>query len=382
MIRLLKGGHCYVPEDKGIQDILIVCGKICRMESHIEAAWPDVEIINCTGMTVCPGFIDQHAHITGGGGEAGPVSRIPELMPGSIAGAGVTTLVGVLGVDDITRTPYNLLAKARGLEAEGFTTYMYTGSYTLPASTITGSVSRDIALIDKVVGVGEVALADHRSSHPTLQQLKELAIEAHKGGLVGGKPGIVHFHIGDGSEGMNGLFELIRKSEFPPAMFVPTHINRTFQLFDQGMEFLQAGGNMDITAGQDTTVGYSIKQCMKKIWESQKDASRITVSSDANGSTTPVEGEGDGVCDIQTFFDDIRDCLLDSSLDRSFVLRSVTSNVAKILGIYPVKGTLAVGSDADILVLNEDLHIQTLLVKGEIFMQDGKRAKKGQYEEL
>ena len=164
---------------------------------------------------VCPGIIDQHVHITGGGGEQGPISRIPEIMFSELVEAGVTTVVGVLGFDSITRSVAGLLAKARGLEAEGITTYIYTGSYGSPTETLTGRVLTDIVLLDKVIGVGEIALSDYRSFHPSLEDLRVLASEAMAGGMLGGKAGILHLHVGDGREGLGSLFRLLDESDFP-----------------------------------------------------------------------------------------------------------------------------------------------------------------------
>ena len=186
----------------------------------------------------------------------GPVSRIPEIMFSEIIEAGITTVVGVLGFDSITRNIAGLLAKARALEAEGLTTYIYTGSYGSPTETLTGRVLTDIVLLDKVIGVGEVAIADYRSNHPSLEDLRTLASEANAGGMLGGKAGVMHIHLGDGKEGLDSLFRLLNESDFPIEMFVPTHINRNPALFEQGMELWRRGGNIDLTAGETAGTHY------------------------------------------------------------------------------------------------------------------------------
>jgi beta-aspartyl-dipeptidase (metallo-type) len=255
MFKLLKDGHCFAPNDIGTKDILIAFDKICEIKDLIEPErFQNAEIIDCRDCLVCPGIIDQHVHITGGGGEQGPISRIPEIMFSEIVKGGVTTVVGVLGFDSITRSIAELLSKARGLEAEGITTYIYTGSYGSPTETLTGRVITDIALIDKVIGVGEIAIADYRSNHPLLQDLRTLASEANVGGMLGAKAGVLHLHVGDGQEGLDSLFRLIDESDFPIGMFVPTHINRNEKLFNQGVTLLQKGGNIDLTAGETVTL--------------------------------------------------------------------------------------------------------------------------------
>ena len=46
----------------------------------------------------------MHSHITGGGGEAGPASRCPEARLSELLDAGITTVVGVIGTDTVTRS--------------------------------------------------------------------------------------------------------------------------------------------------------------------------------------------------------------------------------------------------------------------------------------
>jgi len=382
LFKLLKGGDCFNPSSIGQKDILLACGTICRIEDEIkvDGLW-DVEIIDCSGKIVCPGFLDQHVHITGGGGEQGPSSRIPELMLSDIALAGVTTAVGVLGVDGITRNIASLLSKARALESEGITTYIYTGSYGVPTATLTGKPVSDLALIDKVIGIGEVAIADYRSSYPTTQLLKELSSEAVIGGMLGAKAGVVHIHVGDGKAGISQLFELVEEYDFPINMFVPTHLNRNKELFEQAIKFARIGGYIDLTAGEKTGKGFSVPDALNILVNSGINMEKVTVSSDGNGSI-PESGNGMGVGKVKQLFDDIRNSVINKGIAFDTVLKTVTSNVAKVLKVYPRKGALSLGSDADILILNKNnLTLHTVIAKGEILVSNGKAVKKGKYEE-
>lgn len=376
MFTLLKNGYCFSPDYMGKKDILIVYDKIAAIADEIPPdKYGEVEVIDCRQCLVCPGIIDQHVHITGGGGEQGPVSRIPEIMFSEIIEAGITTVVGVLGFDSITRNIAGLLAKARALEAEGLTTYIYTGSYGSPTETLTGRVLTDIVLLDKVIGVGEVAIADYRSNHPSLEDLRTLASEANAGGMLGGKAGVMHIHLGDGKEGLDSLFRLLNESDFPIEMFVPTHINRNPALFEQGMELWRRGGNIDLTAGE--TAGYSIGEAFTRLWENNIDLNRVTVSSDGNGSSD----NDAGINSINQLFKDLVSCVLDKKMDFADIIRTVTINPAKVLKLYPQKGCLLPGSEADILVLKQkDLTIHRLIVKGQVAVKGRQAVIKGKFE--
>ncbi|MEQ9564027.1 MAG: amidohydrolase family protein, partial [Woeseiaceae bacterium] len=204
MLALLLNAQVFAPADIGIRYLLIGGGRILAMAAKRE----DIDatsatVIDLQGRRLIPGLIDGHAHVTGGGGESGFASRVPPQSLGKFTTAGVTTVVGVLGTDDTTRDTRALLAQTRGLREEGLGAFCHTGGYHLPPVTLTGSVRDDIVFLDPVIGVGEVALSDHRSSQPTCEELLRLASDAHVAGMISGKAGIVHLHLGDGPRGLD-----------------------------------------------------------------------------------------------------------------------------------------------------------------------------------
>lgn len=378
MFKLLKNVECYAPAYCGRKDILIVQGTIYRIEDSIDARYlPEMQVFDCSGRMAWPGLIDQHVHITGGGGEEGPASSVPELMLSDLLAAGVSTVVGVLGADGVTKTMQGLLTKARGLEEEGMNTYIYSGYYSIPAATLTGRVLTDIALIDKVIGAGEIAISDYRSSHPTVQVLKELSSEVMTGGMVGGKAGVLHMHVGDGKAGLKPLFELVESADFPMEMFVPTHLNRNRALFAQATQYNGRGGVIDLTAGERTGKAYSVPDALKILVESGANMGKVTVSSDGNGSMPGSRS----AATVKQLFLDIRDCIQSRGLPMETVIRTVTENVARVLKLYPSKGILEPLSDADILILHQDgLEIDKLFIGGELMADGGKPVKRGRYE--
>src|SRR5215213_10312363 len=160
-MQLLRNADLYDPQPKGRVSLLIGGERILWIGDELELpANLGVTGRNLEGRRVIPGLIDCHVHLTGGGGEAGMHTRVPPLQLSRLTGGGVTTAVGLLGTDDTVRSPAEVLAAARGLIAEGLSAYCYTGGYHVPPVTITGSVRADLANIDLVVGVGELAISD------------------------------------------------------------------------------------------------------------------------------------------------------------------------------------------------------------------------------
>lgn len=151
MFILIKNARIYSPKDLGYKDILICNDKIVDVGKDININVKNIKIVDGTGKIVFPGYIDQHVHVVGGGGEGGFTTRVPEINVSSCIKGGVTTLVGLLGTDAITRSVENLVAKTKALNEEGITAYCLTGSYEYPSITLTGSVQKDIAYINEVI---------------------------------------------------------------------------------------------------------------------------------------------------------------------------------------------------------------------------------------
>ena len=269
MFTLIKGGFLYSPQKTGVRDILIAGRTIAKISDRIDL--PDdfnADTIPASGKIVTPGLIDLHVHLLGGGGEGGPRTRTPEITLSRITRAGVTTVIGCLGTDDISRRPETLLAKAMQLEEEGISAYIYCGSYQFPMATLTGSVRKDIALIPKVIGVGEIAVSDHRSSQPTFEDLCRVAAEARVGGMVGGKAGLVHLHMGSGPRKLDPIIRIVKETEIPISQFLPTHVTRTEPLLKQAIEFAKMGGNIDFTVkGQDLTFPLTTSRSLRMALE-------------------------------------------------------------------------------------------------------------------
>lgn len=387
---LLRGANVLAPDELGVQDILLAGGKIAAIAPSLKAPEGyDCEIIDLSGQTLLPGFIDSHVHLIGGGGEGGYATRTPEILLSKVTTSGVTTMVGCLGTDGTTRHVESLLAKARGLEAEGITTYIYTGAYELPTPTITGSVRKDIIMIDKVIGAGEIAMSDHRSAQPSVAEYRKLVAEARVGGMLSGKAGVVDMHLGDGKDGLKTLFEITANGEIPKVQFIPTHVNRNSALFEESLHWAKEGGIMDITSGirpaadgSDTVVKPST--AMKRALAAGVPIAQITMSSDGNGSMPLFDAAGNtvgvGVASQTSLLEEVRDMVKQEGIKPSDAIRPVTSSIAKVLKLWPQKGCVAIGSDADLTVVNADFELRHVWAKGRHMVENGKAIVVGTFE--
>lgn len=344
------------PQD-GRQDLLLAGGKIEDMApaGRFPSGGLPAERVDCSGLFAFPALIDQHVHVMGAGGEQGFASRTREIPAPEIFAAGVGTVVGLLGTDACTRSPEALFAKAAALETQGVTAYLYAGSYAVPPVTFTGSVERDMLLLDRVLGVGEIAISDHRSSQPTAQQLLEIAAQVHRGALLAGKAGVLHLHVGNSPEGLRPL-RALQKSDLPLRMFVPTHVNRSRRLFEEAVAYCRGGGNIDLTAGE--TKGVPVAEAVGRLIARGAPMERVTLSSDAGGSVP-----GGSVSRIGALAEDIRRCV-ERGVPPPLAFRLAGEHTARLLGIYPRKGALLPGSDADILLTDEHYRLQKLFCGG------------------
>lgn len=380
VLTLIKGARIFAPDPLGVGDILIAGHQIAAVAPEIDTpVGLSVRKVDGRDHIITPGFIDLHVHITGGGGEDGPASRIPEISCSEIVEAGVTTVVGLLGTDDISRTPAQLLSKALGLEQEGLNTFILSGSYAFPpVLTITGSVKKDLALIPHVIGVGELAISDHRSAEPTFEDFVKVAAEARVGGMLGHKAGLVNIHMGDGRKGFEPLFRLVQETDIPIGQLLPTHVNRNDDLFLQALEFLKLGGAVDLTIhnpGDDKDIE-NLAMKLDRVARNGKVQDRATFSSDANGSLPKFDSKGNfigmGVGRIDVLRQCIRRLIFDYDLKPEAILPYVTRNPAQRIGIGHYSGFLGSSMVADLVLFDQEWQVREVYCRGRVTVENGK----------
>lgn len=385
MIKLIKNAEVYAPAYLGKKDVLVIADKIARIEDKIEGydGLPEVEVFDFSGKKLLPGYIDMHMHITGGGGEQGPVSRVPEAMLSQITSCGITTVLGLLGTDGISRSMENLVAKARALNEEGITVYCLTGSYGLPSVTITGSVEKDIMMIPPIIGT-KIAVSDHRSSNPQGPELIAVGSATRRGGMISNTAGLVTMHMGSGRGKLDPLFYALDNSDIPVKNFLPTHMLRSHELMEEGAKLVRRGGYFDMTAGStDEDMEIGAEKIMEILsWEGMS-TDHLTMSSDAFGSQPKFNDRGECIgltyCSPKYLHLTIKS-LVRRGLPLEQAIKLLTSTPAELLGKAGVKGCVAVGADADLLVLDEELDIDSLFAKGQVAVLNKEIILKGRFE--
>jgi len=390
MITIIRNVDLYMPEPAGMKDILIARDRVAAIEDRIDppAGLPAATVIDAGGMIGVPGFVDGHVHIMGGGGEAGFATRTPQMNLTQATLAGVTSIVGVRGTDGISRSMEGFVAKARGLQEEGISAWVLTGSYQVPVMTITDRIESDIMMISEVIGVGEIAISDHRSSQPTFDELAKIGAAARIGGMLSAKAGIVSIHVGDGERGLGLIRDIIKKTEIPFRQFLPTHMNRNPTLFEEGIYYARDGGFIDFTTSTvEQFLAEGEQRCRKALricLEQGVPIGQITFSSDGQGSLPEYDRHGEmtgyhvGHCG--SLFPEVRGAVQEEGVPLDTALRVITSNPAHLFKLAR-KGHLKPGFDADMVLLDpQTLDIRTVMALGRVMVMDGKAVVRGTFE--
>ncbi|WP_297519903.1 beta-aspartyl-peptidase [uncultured Clostridium sp.] len=390
MIKIIKGAKVYAPEYLGVKDIVIANNKIEGIydDLKIPVDFLDIDVIPAMGKIVVPGFVDSHVHIIGGGGEGSFRTRTPEISISSLIEAGITSVVGCIGTDSVCRDMRTLIAKVYALEEEGMSAYCYTGSYEVPIrKVLTHSVKEDIVLVDKIIGVGEIALSDHRSSQGTYQDFLSVIADARVGGLLSGKGGVVNVHLGAGARMMNYIFKMIDESEVPAEQLLPTHVNRSTKLMNEGLKLIKKGGYVDLTTSSNPEFlnedEFRAGEGLKYLLDKGACIDKITFSSDGNGSMPVFDEKGNlmglGIGLVGTLLREVK-YSIKRGIGIEDAIKVITSNPAKVLGLK-AKGRIAIGMDADIVILEkESLDVDTVFAMGKAVRINGKNIVKGTFE--
>lgn len=366
---LIRHARVWTPEDLGVCDVLVVNQSIYAIEPNLrDLRLPNLEIIDAKGLNLVPGFIDGHVHLTGGGGEGGFSTRIQPALPDDFIPHGICTVVGLLGTDGITRSLVDLYARVMAFREQGMSAWMYSGAYRVPGPTLTGTIQQDLVLIEPVIGVGEVAVGDHRSSQPTMQELARVMADARVGGMISGKAGITHVHLGDDPRGIELLHSVLDSTSVPSHQIYPTHVNRHRSLLSTAGALAKRGTTLDMTSGfKDNGPELSAPTCLSELLSQGVPSSQITMSSDSYGSLPVFDSAGKLVgldwAKPQSLVEDLAS-MVDKGHSFGLVLSLVTENPARQLGLAEV-GRLVPGGIAHLVLCDDGFGIKQVWVSGK-----------------
>ena len=371
MFTLIKNANLYAPAYLGKTDILLCGEKIAHISKTIELNESFCHTIDVQGKIVTPGFIDQHVHITGGGGQQGYASLVPEVTMSELVACGTTTVLGMLGTDGFAKELTTLYAKAKAIDDDGLSAYMLTSYYGLPTKTLMNSVADDLIFIDKVIGC-KLAMSDDRSPFPTEQEILRIIHQVRLGGFTSGKGGILHIHLGALPEGIEPLLNIARHYPTLISYLSPTHLIRTEALFMQAVEFGKLGGMIDFSTGGskfDTP-----HRCVIRALRAGVPLDRITFSSDGHGGVRRVNPETGEItyrpAPLNLNFKEVVALVNEEGVPLEQAITLITSNPARNLKLR-AKGIVAQGADADLCFLAEDLQLTDVIARGKFVMQDG-----------
>jgi beta-aspartyl-dipeptidase (metallo-type) len=358
MLLLIENGELYDPIPRGEKAVLIANDRIEKIgpvdRRALDALDVEYEVIDASDCFVTPGLIDPHEHLLGGSGEGSLALQSPEPFLREIVRAGVTTVVGTLGVDTTMKTLPGLLARVKALEEEGLSTFMWTGGYNVPPTTVLDSVREDMLFIDAVVGAGEVAISDERGLNQSAQELAKLVRDTHIGGLLTGKAGLTHFHVGEEETRLEPLRDIIEQFQIRPSWVYPTHVQRNEKLLREAIDLANAGAHLDFDI-----VNQDLAKWLDFYIENGGPLDRLTVSSDTDSSTPDI------------FYQQLCGLVVKHGYSLDLVLPLVTSNTASVLKLEK-KGCLEVGKDADVLIVERGtLDIRHVIAKGRRMVSDG-----------
>jgi beta-aspartyl-dipeptidase (metallo-type) len=375
---LLKGGHVFDPEDRGIADVLILDDRIAAVGRDLPAPTGigEGEIVSVADRIVLPGLIDGHIHVMGASGLGGPLTRSPDLQIERIAGVGVTTVVSPLGADCLSRSIPCLLARAAALECEGISAYCCTGGWKLPVPTLTGDPQADIAYVDRVVGI-KVAISEPLAPLYGMDELCRLAHAAFTGGRLAGKRAVLHAHVGDHPEGLMPLREVQRRTGVPHDRLLAIHVNRNPGLWKQAMEYARDGGSIDLTAMQRPETGHpsAIRPAegIREALAAGVPAPRITLSTDSGVPYPRLDATGQAVglymAGPESILVTVRE-LVDGGMSWGQAVAFAGQHVADLLGLRR-KGRIAAGRDGDLLVLTPAGDVDRVYARGRLLVDRG-----------
>jgi dihydropyrimidinase len=397
---IVKGGNVVTPRGTNVTDIGIVGEKIAAIGPDLEAG-AGTKVIDASGHHVIPGVLDVHVHL-----ELpfmGAVSA-DDYRTGTRAGArgGVTTLIDFAipyAGDSLNDAADKWMARAEGKAMIDYTFHICITRYNEHKDQIKGMVDRGFTTFKEfMIYESEGWQSDDRALFGTLEKMKEY-----------GTMLLVH------AESSRVLDELIERNHTPEMMkkhgaalhrmtrpnFIESEaIQRVItwseatrgQLYivhmstRQGTDLVKAAQARGVPVLAETCAQYLVLDdtlfdredghlfaCCPQIktpadqdrlWKGLKDGEVSVISTDTctftreqkamwNGDWTKIPM---GLPGLETLLPvTYTHGVLKNRLSLEEMTMKLSTNPAKIMGLYPRKGAIEVGSDADLAIIHPDM---------------------------
>jgi beta-aspartyl-dipeptidase (metallo-type) len=394
---ILRHAELLAPDALGRRDVVIAGERIVAVaEPGVEIRGIDVRELDLGGLTLVPGFIDNHVHVLGGGGGLGFASRAPELQTSQLTRAGITSVIGMLGFDATTKDMRALVAKTKAFKEDGISAFALTGA-TLehPVPTLTGRIRDDIAFVEEIIGVGEISVSElgyaYDSNGPGAQSIAEAATAGLLAGRLARKRGYLCLQVPPYHGAcLKPVMDMLERTGPPIGQLLPSHVNQTDAYMADAVTWAKRGGWLDVGANYSPDNNFSRAtppaRAISQLLEAGVPLERILLSSDGNGAP-PKEEKREGQPAVANYMPvgalqaTWRRLIVEEGLSAGDALRVVTSNVAAATGLAH-KGRIAAGLDADLVALDADWQIRSVIARGRVMVEDGLPVARGMFDQI
>lgn len=374
MLTLLKSCELFSPKPAGLCDILLGGTKILAIGKQLfPQEGIETKIVNCSGYKVFPGLIDPVCFICGDGNENGSGTKYEtEAFASGAKQAGISTMIGTLGWNDITRDPGTILKRLKRLEAYNLNAKAYTGGFRGNSSVMMKDIASDLTYINEYVATGTIGLSDHRAGMPAESMLANVHAGAEAGAELGNKSAVVVYILGEEKQHYAHNMTMLNKMVpvFRHAML--SAVNRNADALEAGKKFGMKGlvNIVANTTGFFQEDAIPATTALKEFLRAGVPMKNITISSFAG--IEPVKPNTPEVDkQFAMYYSAFCESISDNNIPTDIVARVFSSNVASTFKL-PNIGVVEKGMDADVLVATNDYKPVHLFIKGKQVLKDRK----------
>lgn len=373
MLTLLKSGEVYTPRPLGLCDILMAGNRIIAMEKELRAPkeFP-VNLVNCSGYKVFPGLVDPVFYPCDNSDTDNPDTLLPAKISGSAFRAGITSAIGSLGWNDITREPGTLLRKVQILRTNGLQCHAYTGGFSGQSSVLLKNSAADLAYVSDYVATGIIGVTDHRAGRLSAEMLSSFHANAESGATLGNKSPVVVYMPGEESQQYDDFFLRIKRVIPMAKHLMIAGVNRNKKLMESARKFGMTGliNIAAYTGGFFEGEAIEATKALKYFLRAGVPIKNISISSFAG-----IEQHKTRNHNIEqqytAFYDAFYQSICDQNIPTDIVTKIFSTNAARSLRLRN-KGELYTGGPADILVATKDNLPVHLWGNGDILLYDKK----------